>query len=219
MNFRVLEPQSEVGLGARLITEEIATSSQADSVSGKIVYAIAGVAAAATAAGIMTPTSPSSAAWEAPTKRFLEKRIVNDTIVFSKGQSHVEESLVALHYQSARALNALNAKFEQLAAVVGVIASRTSHESDSSAAASSYADLDLETILDRACDSGVIEDSVLVLAEAAIASEDKFERLAGIRAIALQNPQRGKALIEAQLNTESSEVIKSALQGTLRAIA
>jgi hypothetical protein len=78
---------------------------------------------------------------------------------------------------------------------------------------------DTAAILDRACDEGVLDDSVLALAESAVASEDKFERLAGLRAIALGDPQRGRALIEAQLESESSEVIRSALQGTLRAIA
>lgn len=219
MTYSVLEIQTEVGRGVLPNSDRIIGLSDADSVSRK-AFSWARVAAlATTTASMATVTLAPNSALEVYGTRQYEKRIFNDTNVASGKLSPVEERLLALYNQSAKELDSINARVNQLTALVSLLSKQSSLDPAGSGTLSLYAELDIATTLDRACDAGFLEESILVLAETALASEDVFERLAGLRAIALSDPTRGRALLEERLQSESSEVIQSVLKSTLRAIA
>jgi hypothetical protein len=174
----------------------------------KFAVAGAGVSALAVSAySAATPTAPEASTPAA--KAFLT----------SEEYMSLQSRLMSVYSNNVVALAALNSRIDELATVVALLVRNQAEPFDELTDSSESLTVDSAILLNRACDLGVFDPAVQVLAERELANDDKFVRLAAIRALSLMEPQRGKKLIAEQLSKEGSAAIRRALEGTLRAIS
>lgn len=131
-------------------------------------------------------------------------------------------SMLELQGTTQQALNSLSSRVENLTAIVrSMMEFRDAWEdrqSNDSNEVLAFDDSDPASLLDLACDHGLIDQHVIELAEASLDSEDKFTRLAAVRAIALVDAERGKELIADALHEERNLTARNMLEATLRGI-
>ena len=138
------------------------------------------------------------------------------------GYPNLMASMLELQGTTQQALNSLSSRVENLTAIVRSMMefhdAREGRQSDDANDGLAFDGSDPASLLDHACDNGLIDDHVVELAEASLSDADKFTRLAAIRTIALADAGRGKELIAAALKEEGNPTVRNMLEATLRGI-
>ncbi|MCK0533432.1 hypothetical protein [Sphingobium agri] len=170
----------------------------------------------AMASGAVALAAPASSATFDEIRTTEESRPPAKNFEMLGNYARLEARMMTAYSNTAQALAGLNSRIDQLASVVSLLAHQ---QTDATAAlGEDLGSLDAESLLNRACDAGMVDQAVVTLAETELSNDDVFTRIAAIRTIALADPARGRALIEQTLQTERSPSIQNALAGTLRAI-